>query len=178
SLCGVHMESSGNQGECKVLLKSGLFPVQWTGPSNTIINTISAPNNAPPWFKSTLEMLQMEVLGPRWRKLLSGWVDFEAKASFANAAPLPSGGRPACIGDWIQRARSSKWRPAVDIDTFEVGFKAWFKFVHPVIHCSGKNGFLSVLSALFFWAHGLLEEDSNGASWDKVVTDISESFLA
>ncbi|KAG6905110.1 hypothetical protein DXG01_004810 [Tephrocybe rancida] len=147
-------------------------------PKRQLIDTISAPNNAPAWFKSALEMLQTEDLGPQWRKLLLGWVDFKVKALFANAAPLPPGGRPTCVSVWIQRAHSSKWHPTVDIDTIKASFKGWFKVIHPIICRSGKNGFLSILTALFFWAHGLLEEDSNGVSWDKVVADVSESFLA
>ncbi|KAG6914304.1 hypothetical protein DXG01_001200 [Tephrocybe rancida] len=147
-------------------------------PKHQLIDTVSAPTNAPVWFKSVLKKIQTEDLGPQWTKLPLGWADIEAKALFANAAPLLPSGCPACVGDWIQCACSFKWHPTVDVNTFKDSFKAWFEVICPVAHCSGKNSFLSVLTALFFWVHGLLEEDSNGASWDKVVANVSELFLA
>ncbi|KAG6914316.1 hypothetical protein DXG01_001129 [Tephrocybe rancida] len=110
----------------------------------------------PQWVQSAVDMLQSEELGPEWTELVMAWEKFK-EANFVSAPTLISTHRPACVTDWIQCARTIKFRPKLTtrVDKLEKDFTAWFNLLRDDVRRSGKNGFLSILAVLFFWSDTL-----------------------
>lgn len=128
------------------------------------------PTDAPPWLVSSSSMLRSEDLGLEWMELVGIWESFEVSEGFDSPTKLPAKGRPPCISDWIQRARTPSYRPTITHpDTFAQVFSAWWSSLQPqwrksiegplprafgdydALRRPGVNGLLSVVAALFFW---------------------------
>jgi len=137
-------------------------------------------------------MLTAGNLGDRWTNVVNTWVLFERKEINLKPAVLGSAHRPPAVHDWIQRARSALYRPAIaSVDRFETSYKLWWASLQPdwrvdasgevtfaktsgdwdVIRKPGRNGILSVTAALFFWGIKVKDtEDING--WENAVDDL------
>ena len=130
----------------------------------------------PPWLKSALTMLKSEEFGGGWKALVQAWVNFERKEGNHPSSVLGSSHRPAAVRDWIQRARSPSYRPAIkSTSEFQATFAKWWESLQPDWRLSasgevivselagdwgglrkaGRNGILSVMAALFFWGFSL-----------------------
>lgn len=145
------------------------------------------------WAANALVMLTSQDLGPQWHLLLEAWLTFEEMHGFNEKKKpwLSSSGRPEVVGQWIKRGRSITWRPdAGTCANVESEFSSWWRSLQPswrgkdstglrrngggdwdVLRCSGINGFLSVIAALFFWAHNDFDSAPSPA-WDTAVGDV------
>ena len=147
--------------------------------SVAVTKTTPSPPTAtsdPPWLTSAISMFGAEELGGNWLLLVQAWSGFERKESKQTPSILNSTHRPSVIRDWIQRARSVSYRPAIDsIPDFEKSYMLWWKELQPEwrmsssqqiaysevdgdwdgIRTAGRNGLLSVVAALFFWGVAL-----------------------
>lgn len=132
---------------------------------------VSSADAHPAWVSKALALLQSEPLGPEWDGLVRSWLQFEQDAGLESGHKLGSQRRPRVVGDWIQRARTPKFRPEItNPDQFVEDFDAWWRGLQPDwrldnasdllcrdggdwerLRCAGVNGLLSVLAALFFW---------------------------
>ena len=152
----------------------------------------SLSSGDPAWLKSAVKMLTAGDLGDRWTNVVDMWVLFEHKETNLKPTVLGSSHRPPVVHDWIQRARSAFYRPAISsVDRFETSYKLWWASLQPdwrvspsgevafaetsgnwdVIRKPGKNGILSVAAALFFWGLKVKDtEDTNG--WETAVEDL------
>ncbi|KAF9521892.1 hypothetical protein CPB83DRAFT_911605 [Crepidotus variabilis] len=150
---------------------------------------VNSSSSAPDWFKTGLEGLKDESLGPRWVALLKAWSVFEAKESYTEISKLLTEGRPDLIGAWKARRRVMIWRPSVDIHAFEESYRTWWTNLQPSwrvvdgvidrglldgdwesIRRPGLNGLFSVIAALYFWGFALFDEASRKV-WQSEVDD-------
>ncbi|PPQ76893.1 hypothetical protein CVT26_000663 [Gymnopilus dilepis] len=149
-------------------------------------------DGTPRWFEDALLMVQMKDLGPQWLTLLERWTEFEKRAEYKENGKLGSQNRPVCIGDWIQRKRSTTWRPVVEIKEMQKTFKKWWISLQPkwrlsddgkiirsavrgdwsCLRKSGLNGLYSVIAGLYFWGTTLGGEGVEQDQWVKVVEDV------
>jgi hypothetical protein len=122
-----------------------------------------------------LPVLQMfhTIQHEKWSALISTWMCFEVAHSFQGK--LAATGRPACVGDWISRARNPKWRP-VPSKSLPKEVEKWWAELQPDFRIAdngqllldmqgevgspddwvhlqqaGINGVVSIVAALFFW---------------------------
>jgi hypothetical protein len=83
-------------------------------------------------------------LGDRWVELLRLWAIFEEKQGFKQQKKLEKVGHPEFISEWLQRARSSTWRPNIsNILALEKSFEAWWKRLQPKWRISGDSSIVS-----------------------------------
>lgn len=151
---------------------------------------VAVPNG---WASNALEMLTSEDLGPQWHLLLEAWLIFEKERSFNEKAKpwLSSLERPDVVGQWIKQGRCVTWRPdAGGFENFKSEFNSWWRSLQPTwrveggaglkrdasnnwdrLRCSGINGVLSAIAALFFWAHAGFDNAPSPA-WDAAVSDV------
>ena len=145
-----------------------------------------------PWFKSAITMLTAEDLGDQWTNVVKMWVLFKRKEIGRTATVLGSLHRPPSVRNWIQRARTATYRPAIaSVDSFAISYQLWWASLQPdwrlsasgevtyekvegnwdVIRKPGKNGLLSVAAALFFWGLSVQDaEDTKG--WEASLADL------
>ncbi|KDR65397.1 hypothetical protein GALMADRAFT_81901, partial [Galerina marginata CBS 339.88] len=148
-------------------ISSATSPAAASSSSTTtaVLSALTAASDAPKWFKNTLSMLQTDSasFGPRWKQLVALWAGFEEKAEYSGSGRLKSANRPSAVSNWIQRARSSKWRP--EIKNVVVGGD-W-----EVLRSPGVNGLVSVLAALFYWGLGVSAAQDGDEKWAAYVAD-------
>jgi len=129
-------------------------------------------------------------LDKHWVELVQVWISFEQNESYLEVGKLSSKNRPAVVGQWIARARSSTWRPNIsDLCAFEDQFRQWWLNIQPPwrvsdgmllkdsvdgdwgsLRCPGLNGIYSVLAALLYW--GLAAKKlANKKAWVAAVQD-------
>jgi len=147
----------------------------------------------PPWLTSALSMLGLEELGEGWKSLIQTWANFERKEDNCTPGVLGSTHRPAIVRDWIQRARSTSYRPVIkSTSEFQATFMKWWEGLQPdwrlstsgqiitsnvsgdwgSLQRAGRNGILSVVAALFFWGLALKEApDADRAGWNMASED-------
>ena len=147
----------------------------------------------PPWLTSALSMLESEELSGWWKSLVQVWADFERKEGNQASSVLGSAHRPAVVRDWIQRARSTLYRPTIkSTSDFQVAFMKWWEGLQPDWRLStsgeiiasnlkgdwgglrraGRNGLLSVIAALFFWGFSLKKvTNADWAGWNMASDD-------
>ncbi|KJA26036.1 hypothetical protein HYPSUDRAFT_133378, partial [Hypholoma sublateritium FD-334 SS-4] len=132
---------------------------------------VSAPNGCPSWVTNALELLRSEDFGEEWDSLIVAWLKFEGKSGYQGSAKLGTHHRPRVIADWIQRARSPKYRPEVkNINTLAADFIAWWKGIRR----PGINGLLSIVAGLFFWGHAIRDAKPVAKErWLESVNDVS-----
>jgi hypothetical protein len=136
-------------------------------------------------------MLLSEDMGGQWGKLVTLWQDFEVKHEFREAGKLSPRGRPKCIADWIQRARSPAFRPDIN-PTYASEFSTWWTNLQPAwrteggggelargtgdlegLRRPGVNGLLSVVAALFFWGVSLGKDREECGAWGTGVDEVA-----
>ncbi len=153
-------------------------------------STFVIPSNAPSWLVKALHMFEEPGLDKRWVELVQVWISFEQNESYLEVGKLSSKNRPAVVGQWIARARSSTWRPNIsDLCAFEDQFRQWWLNIQPPwrvsdgmllkdsvdgdwgsLRCPGLNGIYSVLAALLYW--GLAAKKlANKKAWVAAVQD-------
>ncbi|KJA13978.1 hypothetical protein HYPSUDRAFT_209087 [Hypholoma sublateritium FD-334 SS-4] len=140
--------------------------------SNSDAPSHGAPAGSPDWVTNALSLLRATDLGPEWGEMIDRWLEFERRSDFQGTGKLTTHSRPRAVSDWIQRARSPKYRPEIkNVAGFANGFSAWWGAMQPSwrmndsdgnasdddrdwekIRHPGINGLLSVVAALFFWA--------------------------
>jgi hypothetical protein len=148
----------------------------------------------PNWFSTSLQMLQANEppLGDRWAELLRLWAIFEEKEGFKPRKKLEKEGRPEFISEWLQRTRSSTWRPDIsNIPVLEKAFNTWWKRLQPqwrisgsgsivldkvdsdwdVLRKPGQNGILIILVCLFYWGCKVQGNRKNCAGWASALED-------
>ncbi|KJA14112.1 hypothetical protein HYPSUDRAFT_106491, partial [Hypholoma sublateritium FD-334 SS-4] len=151
------------------------------------------PSSGPSWFTNAHKLFNTAALGSEWALLVSNWVRFEEDAQFQGGGKLGTQRRPRVVADWIQRARSPVYRPAInDVAGFATDFSAWWQSLQPEwrrtdsdagpdlprqggdwthIRRSGANGLLSVVAALFFWGN-VVQGTPARAVWLKAMEDV------
>jgi len=91
-----------------------------------------ATTSDPSWLTSAISMLEAEDLGGCWSSLVQAWIAFERKESKQIPSILNSTHRPSVIRDWIQRAHSVSYRPAIESTLdFEKAYMNWWKELQP-----------------------------------------------
>lgn len=149
------------------------------------------------WFAKAIVMLDDENLGERWVLLVAAWVSFEEMHECKPNSVLSARGRPAAVADWIQRARSIKWRPVVkDSKAYGDDHLAWWTSLQPEwrvldgesdlvqsddgdlqsLEKPGANGLLSVVASLFFWGNAVKTAGKKSKRWDNAVEDLLYVF--
>ncbi|PPQ87183.1 hypothetical protein CVT26_014437 [Gymnopilus dilepis] len=154
--------------------------------------TVVAPPTVPPkWFENALLMFQDDSLGSEWSSLLHTWMKFEIEEEFKENGKLGTQDRPIYIGEWIQRRRSTTWRPVFNVAEVEIKFCKWWTSLQPpwriaggeiqrsltegnwsCLRKPGLNGLFSVLVALFYWGLAVREAPEDHARWVKAVVDV------
>lgn len=170
-------------------------------PPATSLHKLDAADNAPAWFSNALAMLQRDDpnLGVSWRQLIGLWAAFEMQENYGRdvAGRLKAKYRPTVVKDWIQRARSATWRPAISSAiAIERDFTNWWTSLQPewrvedggqldmtringdweLLRQPGVNGLLSAVAGLFFWgsaAHGDLVAEM---AWSRCIDDCIVAF--
>lgn len=168
------------------LLKQPSRHTKGAGPS-------SAPpaSAAPPWFLSVRKLFSGQGLGKEWDELISMWATFEAKEGYNEAGRPTALGRPEVVSQWISRARSVTWRPNIfDVEGYEAKYNEWWKRLQPdwrvvngrvdvgltqgnweSLRLPGLNGFLSIISALFYWGLAVKGKATHHNAWLSAVQD-------
>lgn len=147
------------------------------------------------WVQDALDLLTSRDLGATWRALILAWLHFEEKSGFSSAGErLSSHGWPSCVGEWLKHAHSPRFVPQLgNLDLYERTFVGWWNSLQPdwwnagdevevgggrsgddwsaLEGCSGTNGILSALAALFFWGSALADEGNLSAGWTTAVAD-------
>ncbi|PPQ77572.1 hypothetical protein CVT26_006110 [Gymnopilus dilepis] len=176
--------------------KSGVSTTVLSTNLSPTTKTISPPSNAPKWFENALLMLQDVSLGSKWSSLLHAWANFEMEAEFQENGKLGTQDRPVCIGEWIQRRRSTTWRPTFNVEEVEFKFNKWWTSLQPgwrvlggeiqhsvtegdwsFLRKPGLNGLFSVLVALFYWGLVVEKASENHKRWVKAVDDVHLALL-
>ncbi|KAK0485565.1 hypothetical protein EDD18DRAFT_1083177 [Armillaria luteobubalina] len=80
-------------------------------------------------------MFKSHSFGPNWSEVVYLWVAFQVTNNFNSNDKLSAKGHPKCVGQWIARARSQKWRPTyanLDIvSKFQEPFWDWWANLQP-----------------------------------------------
>jgi hypothetical protein len=146
---------------------------------------------APPWFLSFRKLFSGQGLGKEWDELISMWATFEAKEGYKEVGRLTASGRPEVVSQWISRARSVIWRPNIlDVKGYEAKYNEWWKRLQPEwrvvngrvdvgltqgnwesLRLPGLNGFLSIISALFYWGLAVQGKATHHSAWLSAVQD-------
>ena len=93
---------------------------------------VDIPPDVPKWFESTLSMLQVKEWGPSWCALIKAWMDFEVRHKFKEVAKLGAKNCPECIQEWMQRRRSTSWKPPINgVSVYESSFMSWWASLQP-----------------------------------------------
>jgi len=146
---------------------------------------------APPWFLSGRNLFSGQGLGKEWDELISIWEMFEAKEGYKEVGRPTASGRPEVVSQWISRARSVTWRPNIlDVKGYEAKYNEWWKRLQPdwrvvngrvdvgltqgnweSLRLPGLNGFLSIISALFYWGLAVQGKATHHNAWLSAVKD-------
>ncbi|KAF9470946.1 hypothetical protein BDN70DRAFT_939309 [Pholiota conissans] len=166
-------------------------------PSNSLLNpplTAAELAQTPDWFLKVYQMFLSKDLGPSWLCLVRLWAQFEKDSQYEEEEKLGVAARPPCIKAWIARARSPTYKPDLGaLPLFEKSFRAWWTGLQPewqlegadgvlkqqqgdldCLRRPGKNGLVSVIAALFFWAAYAEEKGCTGwkQAWKASVGDV------
>ncbi|PPQ84465.1 hypothetical protein CVT26_007395 [Gymnopilus dilepis] len=173
-------------------------PSSFSTSSSTTQRAIEIESSSPKWFASALLMLQMVDLGPVWFDLLESWARFEVRGGYKERGKLGAQHRPGCIGDWIQRKRSTTWRPVVDVADVGQSFRRWWVALQPQWRLSGDgevipsalqgdwstlckpglNGIHSVVVGLFFWGIAAKKERLEEDQWEQGVGHVNRVLIS
>jgi hypothetical protein len=146
---------------------------------------------APPWFLSGRILFSGQGLGKEWDELISMWETFEAKEGYKEVGRPTASGRPEVVSQWISRARSVTWRPNIlDVKGYEAKYNEWWKRLQPEwrvvngrvdvgltqgnwesLRLPGLNGFLSIISALFYWGLAVQGKSIHHNAWLSALQD-------
>ncbi|KAF9470225.1 hypothetical protein BDN70DRAFT_902281, partial [Pholiota conissans] len=167
-----------------------------TSPSLVAIPPLTKTELAasPDWFLKVYQMFLSKDLGVSWVELVRSWAHFEKDSDYEEQEKLGAAGRPPCVKAWISRARSTTYRPDLGaLPAFEKGFRVWWASLQPEWRCEGsteilkqqqgdldnlrrpgKNGLVSVLAALFFWAAHAEKNECAGwqQRWEASADDV------
>ncbi|KAK0503759.1 hypothetical protein EDD18DRAFT_1062358 [Armillaria luteobubalina] len=168
------MDGQGDDGPKKKGLKNTVKEPVGAEKLIPLLASIVFPSSAPPWAINVLEMFKSHSFGPDWSEAVYLWVAFQVTNNFDSDNKLSAKGRPKCVGQWIARTRSQKWRLAyanLDIvSKFQEPFWDWWVNLQPEDHVGRSedgikdlrceldghlNGLVSVMAALFFWSAGV-----------------------
>ncbi|KAJ7604358.1 hypothetical protein DFH06DRAFT_1021170, partial [Mycena polygramma] len=154
---------------------------------------------APSWFAPIFEEVSREEAPASYWELLRAWVELETSTNFVQRGSLPKGICPDQVSAWVRdgRGRTVEVQPIDDVGKFETEWWAWWTSLQPEwrgfrrgrrkpgeveavpdgadwgrLASAGKNGVLSVVAALYWWACAEAEE-GNGSSggWEEAVAD-------
>ncbi|KAJ7680856.1 hypothetical protein DFH06DRAFT_973093, partial [Mycena polygramma] len=158
------------------------------------------PTEAPEWFRKIFPEISREggLPAPYW-ELLCAYLEFEQKANFENRGELAKGVRPKQVSDWVRdgRGRTQELRGISDIKGFEAEWWTWWTRLQPAwrepgrerrkagktetvpeganwgtLASPGKNGILSVVASLYWWAVAEREEGKGSSGgWEDAVAD-------
>lgn len=158
-------------------------------------SALNLPLDAPDWLKNAMSMMAAVNLGSKWSQLLRAWLDFETHEGWSASSRLKTTHRPAAIAQWVRRARSPTWRPAIrNGNSYGRDHAKWWESLQPAWRFSkdgslntkatigdwetlrkpGINGLLSVLASLFYW--GLVVKAA-GKGLDDWSVSISDCLL-
>ncbi|SJL10260.1 uncharacterized protein ARMOST_13644 [Armillaria ostoyae] len=128
-------DGQGDDGPKKKGLKNTVKEPVGAEEPVPLLASIVFPSSAPPWAIKALEMFKSHSFGPDWSQVVYSWVAFQVTNDFDSDDKLSAEGRPECVGQWIARARSQKWRPTyanLDIvSKFQEPFWTWWANLQP-----------------------------------------------
>lgn len=132
-------------------------------------------------------------------RLIDVYVKLEERENFAQGRPIPVNKiRPACIQDWIQRARDEDFWPSLTFSAHAEQFWPWWVSLQPSwrdvtlsqaplreqhrpdavgrdwgkLRTTGVNGFFSVLAYLGWWCAACGNDRSGLEAWEAAVSDV------
>ncbi|KAF9521276.1 hypothetical protein CPB83DRAFT_739751, partial [Crepidotus variabilis] len=128
-------------------------------------------STAPQWFLASYNSFNSPPLGKPWRTMLREWMVFESASGYEEVARTKSKGRPEVVKQWIDRGRSTTWRPIIkNIKTYEKQYTQWWTSLQPAwrvtnnsidksltdgdwepLRLPGLNGLHSAIAGLFYW---------------------------
>ncbi|KAJ8481556.1 hypothetical protein ONZ45_g15276 [Pleurotus djamor] len=147
----------------------------------------------PEWFQTAFSAFEGQAFGDQWKEALCLWEVHERRTKFKDV-PLPkSKRRPPQVADWIKHARfHNNYDRDADInnvDMFSTQWWAWWQDLNPKWHqwkggrpvrsnnngewdralgSTGKNGLLSIFTALLWW-----RRTASSPSWDEAIADVA-----
>lgn len=151
-------------------------------------------SGAEDWVPNALTLFRSTPLGLEWDALVRDWLQFEESKGFEGSCKLGSRHRPPIVADWIKRARKPDFPYEIkNLDKFVNEFNAWWRVLQPAwrlddvsdllrrdgedwdrLRCSGVNGLVSVLAALFFWGnHAQRGAVVLNSRWLEALEDVS-----
>lgn len=157
-------------------------------------SSVNGEGSQPLWVVNALRGFPSTSLGPGWDTLLRNWLQFEQDEGYQDCRRLGSRNRPRIIADWIQWARKPTFKHEIkNQDIFAEEFNAWWRGLQPAwridnasdllrrdgddwtcLRCSGVNGLLSVLAALYFWGcHVQPGTVAFKSRWSEALDDVS-----
>ncbi|KAK0441997.1 uncharacterized protein EV420DRAFT_1485437 [Desarmillaria tabescens] len=138
--------------------------------------SIVFPSSAPLWVVMVLELFTSHDFRPDWTQVVYSWVAFQSANGFDSSDKLPTNYRPNYANlDLIQKFQLPFWawwanlQPEGHVGAYEHPIEDLEREddrrpiqIHPLTDisweclktCSGRNGMVSVVAALFFWAEG------------------------
>lgn len=165
------------------------------------------PSDAKPWFQRAFDSVSSIDLGPRFRELLTLYIQVESIQEYEESKKrFQKDGRPVELSTWILSGRwRIKRRPQIkDLDTFKKSWWNWWINMQPRwreinttrnrpvqemygrswhrLIAPGRNGWLSVVACLYWW--GCTICDDNGKAkmeFEEAVKDtifMMEGFLS
>ncbi|PPR02921.1 hypothetical protein CVT26_009776 [Gymnopilus dilepis] len=172
-----------------------LSPPVDSSPSSTPLSTALAdvirqiPRDCDGALSQTLKLVATASLGNEFNNLVLDWLRFEATYEYKglegkSSSRLSAKHRPPPVGDWIQRARVSTYKPTIAPSEFGSDFWAWWAHLQPpwrkvdkntmsrevggcwdALDKPSSNGWPSVVAALFFWGRAFAEREVDSESW-------------
>jgi hypothetical protein len=164
---------------------------------------VEVPADAPAWLRDSVADISKVDLGCHFAAVLAALIRLEKAAGYeaAQNKKLPGGKtRPQVIFDWIKGGRGQKTKkaPAIgDVDSHVVQWDAWWDSMQPnwrvrnahgrwrtdagyeddwdwgVLDCTGVNGLLSAVGALYFWGVAVrLGPEDKRTRWEQSVLDV------
>ncbi|KAJ7618975.1 hypothetical protein DFH06DRAFT_1011614, partial [Mycena polygramma] len=162
---------------------------------------LELPADTPIWLKTALSYLTACDLGCHYTALLRALVRLEESMDFEKEKPvaLPrSTVRPDEVAEWIRGARGVKMKalPRVKkVDAYAKQWYAWWDELQPAwrkrgddgkwvvggeygnafgkLDCSGPNGTICIVAALYFWGSSEKHTPESRSIWDEAVQDVA-----
>ncbi|KAK7047255.1 hypothetical protein VNI00_006922 [Paramarasmius palmivorus] len=154
--------------------------------------TIDTPPSAPDYVQKILTLARAVGIDEDFRRMLRLFLRIEEAANWSGTARLSSYRRPDAVYDWINRARSPKWRPILgDLGDFNDEFIIWFRGCMPEwrkdegrgirltrdpngdwedLRITGQNGIVSFIAPLAWWKEAVAKLPSDTVRQRQVKT--------
>ncbi|KAJ7633593.1 hypothetical protein DFH06DRAFT_1004174 [Mycena polygramma] len=163
--------------------------------------TLPLPDDTPEWLRVALSYLTARDLGCHYTSLLQALVRLEESVGFEKDkhVSLPrSTVRPDEVSVWIRGARGVKMKAlpkVVKLEAYATQWWKWWDELQPAwrqrgedgkwvvgggygtdfgkLDCSGPNGTICIVAALYFWGSSTSHTSESRAIWEGAVQDVA-----